>query len=574
MASSSTSRRIGTAAGIAAAYVLLTVVMTWPFVNYGHFASASYGGDQRLIIWTLAWDNHAILNGLPLFSSNIFFPTANSLRYNEHLLGVSLATLPWAAAGASPVLAHNVTWWLAFFLNGVFAFAWIRRFVRDRLAAFAGSLIFACSFYVMLHVHAHLHLVWLWPLPASALLLERWFRRPTVLAASAWLAVLLMGILTSWYMAVIVALVNLATGAVLTIAERTAGEGLSESWHAAADPTLRRRRVRHLACAGLVTATCVYPLARPYVGMVALPAEAAAYSATVASYVVPPENTLMGGWWKRHVDARPGSIYGETTVFAGWIALGLGAIGLVALVRGTDVPRIAWVCPLLLVAGFLLSLGPSPPLLGGPALAPFGWLAKLPGFSGMRAPARFALVCMMGLSGLAALGASAIGRHLGRLGPACVAVLVPLMLLEWFVVGFAAGKPDVHAIPGIYRTPELRSARAIASLPEYRDRVDWFKGGDYLYYSTAHWRPIVNGFGRSEPPDQATVVQAVRGFAVDPAPARALGVQYVVVHAAHLEGTERRLPEVALANPLCRLVTQVGDDYLFELLEAPARASR
>jgi hypothetical protein len=181
---------------------------------------------------------------------------------------------------------------------------------------------------------------------------------------------------------------------------------------------------------------------------------------------------------------------------------------------------------------------------------------------------------MMGLSGLAALGAAAIGRPLGRLGPACVAALAPLMLLEWFVVGFPAGKPEVHAIPAIYRTPQVRAARAIASLPEYRDKPDWFKGGDYLYYSTAHWRPIVNGFGRSEPPNQAAVIQAVRAFAIDPAPARALGVQYVVVHAARLEGIERRLPEAALANPLCRLVAQVGDDYLFELLDAPARASR
>ena len=81
------------------------------------------------------------------------------LHEAQNLLGVSLATLPWAAAGASPVLAYNVTWWLAFFLNGLVAFAWLRRFVADRLAAFAGSLVFACSFYVMLHAHGHLHLL-------------------------------------------------------------------------------------------------------------------------------------------------------------------------------------------------------------------------------------------------------------------------------------------------------------------------------------------------------------------------------------------------------------------------------
>ena len=77
----SSSSRLGTALGVAAAYAVVTAVMTWPFVNYGHFASASYGGDARLIIWTLAWDNHAVLHGLPLFSSNVFFPAPESLRY-------------------------------------------------------------------------------------------------------------------------------------------------------------------------------------------------------------------------------------------------------------------------------------------------------------------------------------------------------------------------------------------------------------------------------------------------------------------------------------------------------------
>ena len=77
------------------------------------------------------------------------------------------------AAGASPVLAHNVVWVLAFPLNGVSAFVLLRRFVADTTAAFAGSLVFAFSFYVMLHAGGHLHLIWLWPLPLSLVLFER-----------------------------------------------------------------------------------------------------------------------------------------------------------------------------------------------------------------------------------------------------------------------------------------------------------------------------------------------------------------------------------------------------------------
>ncbi len=100
-------RRVVGGAGVVAAYLLVTLVMTWPYVNYADFGGTTYGGDQRLIVWTLAWDNHALLTRVPLFQSNLFFPDPDSLRYNEHLFGVSLFTLPWAMAGASPVLVYN-----------------------------------------------------------------------------------------------------------------------------------------------------------------------------------------------------------------------------------------------------------------------------------------------------------------------------------------------------------------------------------------------------------------------------------------------------------------------------------
>lgn len=542
------------------AYAAVTAVMTWPFVNYGHVGDSSYGGDARLIIWTLAWDNHAVLNWLPLFDANVFFPAPDSLRYNEHLLGVSLATLPWAAAGASPVLAYNVTWWGAFLLNGLASFAWLRRFVADATAAFVGSLAFMCSFYVMLHAHGHLHLVWIWPLPLSALLLERWFVDPTIRRAVLWVGVVLMGVLTSWYMAVMVALVNLVVGVGAFLTREAKREGATGLWP---------RRLSHAACGALLVGACVYPLARHYVGIRTAPGESALYAADVASYLVPPENTVVGRWWKATIDARPRSIYGEQTLFAGWVAVVLGLMGLGAILTDSRIPRLAWVFVVLAVSGFLLSLGPAPPLLGGPALAPFGWLATLPGFSGMRAPGRFALVCMLGWSGLTALGWAAVAGRLGRAGPWAAVIVVPLMLAEWFVVDFPGGKPEVHPIPAIYRSMELRDARALVSLPEYRDQPDWFKGGDYLYYSTAHWRPIVNGFGRSEPPTQPEVVAKVRAFASDPAAVRALGVQYVVVHADRLARDDRGIVEAAKANPLCRLVAQIGADYLFEMLETP-----
>jgi hypothetical protein len=544
------------AALLVAAYAALTAVMSWPYVSYSNFGGASYGGDARLIIWTLAWDNHAVLSGLPLFQSNLFFPAAESLRFNEHLFGVSLFTLPWAAAGASPVLAYNVTWWTAWLLNGIAAFLLLRRYVQDGVAAFVGSLAFVCSFYVMLHAHGHLHLVWMWPLPLSMVLLERWFDSPTWARLALWTSVFVLGALTSWYVAVMILIVNAVAGLTFVLCRD------DDRYVAALWP----RRLRHLASAALIMSAAIFPFARHYVGLRGTPGERAANSATVASYLMPPENTLVGQWWLAHVGSAPGSIWGEQTLFAGWLALALALVGFVVLLRSRDVPRRAWVFPALALVGFLVSLGPAPTLLGGSTFAPFAWLSGLPGFEGLRAPARFGIVAMLGVSGLAAIGGSAITKAWSPTRPAALLVLVPVMLAEWFVVGFPAGKPRPYPVPAIYRTAEVRAARSLVSLPEYFATPDWVLGGDYLYYSMAHWRPIVNGFGRTEPPGYADLIAQVRDFPHAAAALHARGLQYVVVHAERYPNHGKDILDAARACTGCRLVRQMGDDYLFELV--------
>jgi hypothetical protein len=89
------SRGVAPLVIVAAVYLLACGVMTAPICNLTHLASASNGGDSRLIIWTLAWDNHALLDRVPsLFDANIFYPAKDALAYSEHLYGISLFTLP------------------------------------------------------------------------------------------------------------------------------------------------------------------------------------------------------------------------------------------------------------------------------------------------------------------------------------------------------------------------------------------------------------------------------------------------------------------------------------------------
>ena len=230
-------------------YCAITAVMVSPYTNFRELDSASYEGDARLIIWTLGGTTMRLMTRHLLFDSNTFYPAAKSLSYNEHLVGLSLFTLPIYAATGNPVLAYNVVWLLSFVLNGLAAHAMLKRFVTSDLSAATGSLIYTFSFYKMLHAHGHLHLVWTWLIPLSVIALERWLDRPTIGRAFAWAIGVVLQALTSWYLAVMVVMVQ---------AIMIAG-GLHQLWR-----KQRLSDIWQLATVTALAAAVVWPFAEPY----------------------------------------------------------------------------------------------------------------------------------------------------------------------------------------------------------------------------------------------------------------------------------------------------------------------
>jgi len=263
---------------VAAAYIAITLIVVSPLIDYRHLSTASYEGDARLLIWTLAWDAHALWTGTPLFEANIFYPEPQSLRYAEHHVGAAIFATPLYAATGNPILTYWILWLLAFPLNALAMYVLARRVTGDDLAAFTAGCIYAFCFFRMHHAHGHIQLMWTWAMPLVPLALDRWIVKPTPAAAALLTGAILLTAVTSWYLAVFVALLVLVSlacllpGRAITVAHVWQG-GL----------------------ASIIGIVAVARLARPYFGLVAGPAtEAAANAADLRSYALPPANTWLG----------------------------------------------------------------------------------------------------------------------------------------------------------------------------------------------------------------------------------------------------------------------------------------
>ena len=542
-------------------YLAATLWMATPFIPLDQLGSLSFAGDGRLIVWTIAWTTHALQEGLPLFAANMFFPAQNALAYTEHMLGLSVLALPFRLITDNHVLTFSLLWLLAFWANAMAAHLLAFRYTQRHDAAIAAGLVFGWSFFRMSHA-GHLQLQWTAWLPLSLWLFDRWHASPTWGRLASATTVSLLQMLTSWYLAVLTALMNGGWIVWLFAVRRIPP---------------RRQDVLQLGAAAFVVMVVLFPLARPYAETLGPAPGAAAreLAADLWSYVGPPEDTWIGKRLDQELGIDLRWIWGEQTLFLGFIACALAlvgaavAIGRAVRARGSERPDA--VQPLffimLAVIGFWLSLGPSP------WIAPFNVLNALPGLALFRAPARFGLLVMLAVGVLSALGLAWCWSRLElrlRRGTQIVRALatltVVLMLSEWRVVS-DVGRASAAPVPAIYHTLNGLPRGAVMSLPDYFLGTEHYFRADYLLYSTAHWRPIVNGFGRSEPPYYLSIVERLSAFPAASAAelARTLGVRYFVIHTERLRSTLSA--EAARSSKDFRLVAAIGSDYLFEVTE-------
>jgi hypothetical protein len=235
----------------------------------------------------------------------------------------------------------------------------------------------------------------------------------------------------------------------------------------------------------------------------------------------------------------------------------------------------------VLLAAVWLSLGPVPQSLGRPVelAAPYRLLFDyVPGFDGVRVPARFAMIVAFALAVLGGYGAATVSRV--RLGPVVLIIASVIAVLEGsrvpFILNGAIPLRDFNApearlvrparAPAVYHELAKQPADAVVlelplGPPDFDLRA--------MYYSTVHWRPVVNGYSGFYPPHYGQLMTALYEIPRHPQISleamRSSGATHVVLHEAAYRNDEGTATGDVLRAAGAVELLRDGADVLFLL---------
>jgi hypothetical protein len=172
----------------------------------------------------------------------------------------------------------------------------------------------------------------------------------------------------------------------------------------------------------------------------------------------------------------------------------------------------------LALIGIVLSLGTATPI--------YGWLFRIfPPMQGLRAAARFGNLFILAMAVLGGIG-------LAAWNPRTWIAVTLVVLTNAESLRAPIQYRDFTGIPGIYRLLAEEPGRVVLAEQPFYPRQAAFENAPYVLNSTAHWRPLMNGYSGYTPASYNAYAGAFWFFPEDWA-IRAMkdaGVTHVMVH--------------------------------------------
>jgi len=315
----------------------------------------------------------------------------------------------------------------------------------------------------------------------------------------------------------------------------------------------------------VLAAAAVLPMYLPYrrvakLGMVRPIDTVTEFSATLQGYIAAAGRIHYSTWsarfWENPVDA----------FFPGFVVIVLATMALYWTLRRPATDRVARRRIVMLVAiatmGVLLSLGTSTPV--------YGWVYSVfPPMQGLRAASRFGNLFLLAMAVLAAFGLAGLRRRVPARYATPIAVgLVILANAESLRAPFPYTR--FEGIPAIYSLLAREPGRVVlVEVPFYPPQAV-FENGTYVLNSTAHWRPLMNGYSGYTPAAYRQHAATFWYFPQEHAiqAMRRAGATHLMVHPDDFgtaEEVEKMWQAVAASPYLERIATTPNGPALYRL---------
>ena len=464
---------------VSGAYALIAYLILAPM--FPLFSSAIIGGPVATVdgwqnVWNMWWMREAVTYGRNLFFTRfLYYPqgvdmSIQTLSPSNGVLGLPMAAL------FGPVAGYNTALLLAVVLSGLAAYGLALAVTQNHAAAFIGGVIVTFGPFHMTKIwDGQLELMAMqWLILYMVLLLlsierPRWYY---VLLAGAALA--LVGY-TSWYYLFFAAVYSVAAGLLW--------------WPHTRDWRSHLRYATRLSLIAAVGVVLLLPMLQPALAAVGtapkqidttnpfdsvLMRSANLLDLLLPSYLHP----LWGGAiWQLGQTWHP--------YVAGWnMALGYTAL-LLALIGGVIAGRTHWRWWVLAALGVVLSLGPVLRIgtLDTGIPMPFTLLLNLPGGNVMHRASHFAVITVIMLAPLSAIGAKYLFERSAKLWPLTMLLLMALLAFEFMPPAWQIYESEAHP----YYSSLVGSIGAVMDIPPVQE------SSESLIAQLLHQRPLVGG---------------------------------------------------------------------------------
>jgi hypothetical protein len=195
----------------------------------------------------------------------------------------------------------------------------------------------------------------------------------------------------------------------------------------------------------------------------------------------------------------------------------------------------------------------------------------IPIFSFLRAPSRMGIVVTLSLTMFAGVAVAFIAERVRWpwLAGLAVAAVGVAELATMPLVQFRPAPP----LSPVYRTLATLPSGPVVEFPYWYERSDFPRHAGYMLNSTAHWKPLVNGYSDHIPADFRQTVLPLASF-----PTREsfgilgkIGARYVVFHLDmyNTRMREHLFDRLKIYSPYLRPLAQEGHVWLYEIVAWP-----